>query len=94
MFWPSLPSGLLHNPMDQIHAHRVLAFVILTLGFGHVISLTKPTSIKIVNNAYTGIVVAIHRDVPEDQNLINIIKVFTFQSIFVIIVVIGIVVLS
>ena len=45
------------------------------VGFGLVSGLTKPTSIKLINNAYTGIVVAIHRDVPEDQKLIDVIKV-------------------
>ena len=54
----------------------VLAFVILALSVEHVSSLTKPTSIKLIDNAYTGIVVAIHRDVKEDQKLIKIIKVF------------------
>ncbi len=54
----------------------VLAFVILALSVEHVSSLTKPTSIKLIDNAYTGIVVAIHRDVKEDQKLIEIIKVF------------------
>ena len=53
-----------------------LSTVLLTLvGIGLVSGLTKPTSIKLINNAYTGIVVAMHRDVPEDQKLIDVIKV-------------------
>ncbi len=53
----------------------IVTLVILVFGARHVTSLTKPTSIKLTNNAYTGIVVAIHRDVPEDQKLLDIIKV-------------------
>ncbi|XP_072023459.1 calcium-activated chloride channel regulator 1-like [Amphiura filiformis] len=52
----------------------VAALVILAVGIGHVSSLTKPSSIKLIDNAYTGVVVAIHRDVPENPELIDIIK--------------------
>ncbi len=61
--------------MDSKHILGITVLVILALGVGHVSSLTKPSSIKFINNSYTGIVVAIHRDVPENQNLITIIKV-------------------
>ena len=62
--------------MDSKHIGLLgKTLVILLLGVGHVSSLTKPSSIKFIDNAYTGIVVAIHRDVPENQDLINIIKV-------------------
>ena len=52
----------------------IVTFVLLT-GFGFVGALTKPSSIKLIDNAYTGVVVAIHRDVEEDPRLINVIKV-------------------
>ena len=49
--------------------------LVLVSGIGFVGALTKPSSIKLIDNAYTGVVVAIHRDVPEDQILIDVIKV-------------------
>ena len=43
-------------------------------------ALTKPSSIKFESNAYSGIVVAIHQDVPENQELIGKIQVSTKDS--------------
>lgn len=49
-----------------------LVFVCFSSQIG---ALTKPSSIKLESNAYTGIVVAIHQDVSENQELIEKIKV-------------------
>ena len=51
-----------------------LMFIVL-LGLSKVESLTKPTSVKLTDNAYTGVVVGIHRDVAESEDLIDAIKV-------------------
>lgn len=42
-------------------------------------ALTKPTSIKLENNEYTGVLFGIHPDVPEDPQLIEEMKVGSFK---------------
>ena len=55
---------------------RKLLFGLLLLCMSSQIdALTKPSSIKFESNAYSGIVVAIHRDIPENLDLIERIKV-------------------
>ena len=46
-------------------------------------ALTKPSSIKFESNAYTGIIVAIHRDIPESQELIDRIEVSSELTLLV-----------
>ncbi|XP_022080609.1 epithelial chloride channel protein-like [Acanthaster planci] len=52
----------------------ILAIAVLLLVHPNVDALTRPSSIRLVNNGYTGIVVAIHSNVPESDELIERIK--------------------
>ena len=55
---------------------RKLLFALLLIYLSiQIDALTKPSSIKFEFNAYSGIVVAIHRDIPENPDLIERIKV-------------------
>ncbi|XP_071846823.1 calcium-activated chloride channel regulator 1-like [Apostichopus japonicus] len=51
-----------------------LVSVILSLVTSPVTGLNKPSGVKLENNEYTGIVVAIHEDEPENLELIDAIK--------------------
>lgn len=51
----------------------VLIYTICLLQRGS--TLTRPYSVKLVNNGYQDVVIAIHEDVPEDHKLIDEIKV-------------------
>ncbi|XP_038061542.1 calcium-activated chloride channel regulator 1-like [Patiria miniata] len=52
----------------------VVTVAILLLVHSNVDALTRPSSIRLENNGYTGIVVAIHNNVPENDELIERIK--------------------
>ena len=63
-------------------SHLMLVFL-LGFSISKVESLTKPTSVKLTNNAYTGVVVGIHRDVEESEELIDAIKVLQYSGLFI-----------
>ncbi|XP_041373494.1 calcium-activated chloride channel regulator 1-like [Gigantopelta aegis] len=61
---------------------KLLCFMLVVLGvLCQTLGISRPTAIKLENNEYTNVLVAIHEDVPEDKNLIDKIKtMFTEAS--------------
>lgn len=53
----------------------LLLSVIILTAVQPSVGLTKPSGVKLVNNEYTGLVVAIHPDEEENSKIIDIIKV-------------------
>ncbi|PIK45470.1 putative epithelial chloride channel protein-like [Apostichopus japonicus] len=52
----------------------VVQTLLLAMVAGQCLALTKPSSIKLIDNEYTGVLFAIHPDVPEDPQLIEELK--------------------
>lgn len=68
---------------SSLRIFAAVSAVIVMLCHEPVNSLTKPSGVKLRNNGYTGIVVAIHPEEPENPELIEIIKrVFVNGSAF------------
>lgn len=62
------PSQTLLSRVVPVLFMTIISSVVLTE------ALTKPSAVRLVNNGYTGIEVAIHEDEPENRHLIDAIK--------------------
>ena len=69
-----------------MRARGVMAWVLVGLAvasrLGGVDATVRPSSVRFANNAYTGVVVAIHDKVEESQELIDQITVRIYSYIF------------